>query len=254
MIASDGSTISCRYSYDPFGRRTKVSGSIDCDFGFTGYYFHATSGLDLSATRPYDSNLGRFIQRDPLAEAAGLNLYAYCGGNPVCGLDPSGLATILPGQFPGDPDPFPTDFPPYNPNAAASSCVDSPPMDPLDPFGLDPLANPNFSGNPSTASNINGPQNTGSPLLTARQASFAAAMAGYVSAFATALRFIMWAAIITDPVALGAVGIAGVILVGVELYDANEQGERSDEGKGPVFQRFDGRGDWYPYGDGPPRS
>ena len=51
LIANDGSTISARYSYDPYGRRTKVSGSIDCDFGFTGYYHHATSEVN-STSQP----------------------------------------------------------------------------------------------------------------------------------------------------------------------------------------------------------
>jgi uncharacterized protein RhaS with RHS repeats len=38
VIAADGTTIASRYSYDPYGRRTKVSGSIDSDFGFTSDY------------------------------------------------------------------------------------------------------------------------------------------------------------------------------------------------------------------------
>ena len=98
MIDASG-VIQARYSYDLYGRRTKVSGALDCDFGFTGYYHHATSGLDLSATRPYDSNTGRFIQRDPSGEGSGLNLYAYCAGNPVnftdlLGLDRTPLSRI----------------------------------------------------------------------------------------------------------------------------------------------------------------
>jgi RHS repeat-associated protein len=63
-----------------------------CDFGFTGYYYHATSGLYLSATRAYNPNLGRFISRDPSGESSGLNLYAYCADNPIDFADPSGLA------------------------------------------------------------------------------------------------------------------------------------------------------------------
>ena len=92
MVASDGSTIEARYNYDPYGRATKVSGSLDCDFQYAGYYYHAASGLYLSATRAYNPNLGRFISRDPSGESSGLNLYGYCGNNPICDIDPIGLA------------------------------------------------------------------------------------------------------------------------------------------------------------------
>jgi uncharacterized protein RhaS with RHS repeats len=41
--------------------------------------------------RVYSPNLGRFLQADPIGYADGLNLYAYVGGDPVNGIDPSGL-------------------------------------------------------------------------------------------------------------------------------------------------------------------
>ncbi|MDZ4217648.1 MAG: RHS repeat-associated core domain-containing protein, partial [Methylobacter sp.] len=44
--------------------------------------------------RYYDANLGRFISEDPIGHNGGLNLYAYVGGNPVMGVDPSGLLTL----------------------------------------------------------------------------------------------------------------------------------------------------------------
>ncbi|MGE0496183.1 MAG: RHS repeat-associated core domain-containing protein, partial [Vulcanimicrobiota bacterium] len=37
------------------------------------------------------ARLGRFLSRDPISFAGGLNLYGYVGGNPVNGVDPAGL-------------------------------------------------------------------------------------------------------------------------------------------------------------------
>jgi RHS repeat-associated protein len=62
---TDGSgTIRARYEYDPYGRRTKVSGDSDADFGFTGHYVHGPSGLHLALFRAYDADLGRWISRE----------------------------------------------------------------------------------------------------------------------------------------------------------------------------------------------
>ena len=90
MTDSSG-TIHARYDYDPYGRRTKISGDLDADFGFTGYYVHQPSGLQLALYRAYDADLGRFINRDPIGEAGGLNLYDYVANNPINFYDPLGL-------------------------------------------------------------------------------------------------------------------------------------------------------------------
>ena len=44
--------------------------------------------------RPYDPNLGRWIQRDPIGERGGLNLYGYVQNNPIVKTDPLGLDNI----------------------------------------------------------------------------------------------------------------------------------------------------------------
>ena len=90
MIDSSG-TIQARYDYDPYGCRTKIFGSLDADFGFAGYYYHLVSRLYLTLYRAYDYVLGRWLSRDPMAEQAGLNLYAYVENNPVNSTDQFGL-------------------------------------------------------------------------------------------------------------------------------------------------------------------
>ncbi len=40
--------------------------------------------------RWYDGAVGRFLQRDPIGVAGGINPYLYCAGNPVTFVDPSG--------------------------------------------------------------------------------------------------------------------------------------------------------------------
>lgn len=82
--------IRARYEYDPYGRRTKVAGNLEADFGFTGYYVHQPSGLQLALYRAYDADLGRFINRDPIGEAGGMNLYDYVYNNPIGNVDPDG--------------------------------------------------------------------------------------------------------------------------------------------------------------------
>jgi RHS repeat-associated protein len=78
------------YSYDPYGRAMKLQGSLDSDFRYAGYYFHSPSGLNVTLTRMYSSNLGRWISRDTVGEKGGINLYDYVTNNPVNFTDPSG--------------------------------------------------------------------------------------------------------------------------------------------------------------------
>ena len=85
--------IRARNDYDPYGRITKVSGDLEADFGFTGFYRHQTTSLNLTLYRAYDADLGRWLSRDPIQEEDGPNLYAYVGNNPLNWIDSYGLFT-----------------------------------------------------------------------------------------------------------------------------------------------------------------
>jgi RHS repeat-associated protein len=86
-----GGTVVARYDYDPFGRSTTVLGTTPTDFNFTGLYRHSKSNLDLATYRAYDSDLGRWLNRDPMGENGGLNLYGYVRSDPTRLTDPLGL-------------------------------------------------------------------------------------------------------------------------------------------------------------------
>jgi RHS repeat-associated protein len=66
------------FSLQPFGFSTKRS-----DFA---------SGLVYFGYRFYVPHLGRWLNRDPLQEEGGINLYAYVKGDPLGYVDPDGLA------------------------------------------------------------------------------------------------------------------------------------------------------------------
>ena len=83
-----------RYDYDPYGKLTSDPASPP-EFGYAGMHYHAPSGLYLTKYRAYDPESGRWLSRDPIGEAGGINLYAYVGGNPVSFVDPLGLTSII---------------------------------------------------------------------------------------------------------------------------------------------------------------
>jgi RHS repeat-associated protein len=92
QLVTTGGTVAVQYDYDPYGARTTLSGSADSDIGYAGYFHHALSGLDFTIYRAYDAADARWLNRDPIGEAGGFNLYAYVEGQPISATDPFGLA------------------------------------------------------------------------------------------------------------------------------------------------------------------
>jgi RHS repeat-associated protein len=123
-VANNSGSVVARYDYDPYGRRTKLSGTFDSDFGFTGHYLHTPSSLHFAPFRAYSAELGRWISRDPILEVGGINLYAYVAGDPANHVDPLGLRNRTPRPTPprGGPHRGPNvpgrdglGYDPYNP-------------------------------------------------------------------------------------------------------------------------------------------
>ena len=89
MTDSSGN-VQAQYAYDPYGRATKLQGSLASDFRYAGYYFHAPSGLSLTLYRAYNPSFGRWISRDPITENS-TSLYSYVQNDPVRQTDVFGL-------------------------------------------------------------------------------------------------------------------------------------------------------------------
>lgn len=91
-----------RLSYDPWGKRRNVDGTVSTDtlkgessrHGFTSHEMLDSIGLIHMNGRVYDPSIGRFISADPTIDGAdnlqGYNRYAYVHNNPGTLLDPDG--------------------------------------------------------------------------------------------------------------------------------------------------------------------
>jgi RHS repeat-associated protein len=91
-VTDANGNIVARFSYDPYGNRTQTLGTLQVDYGFAGLFNIA--GLDAAVYRFYDPTTARWINRDPIGETGGWNLYAYCGNDPANVLDPLGTDPV----------------------------------------------------------------------------------------------------------------------------------------------------------------
>jgi RHS repeat-associated protein len=81
-------------SYGPFGETQAQSGNVGNFLQYTGREKDPDTGLYQVRARYYDPETGRFISRDPIGFAGGINQYVYCGADPVNANDPSGLDPV----------------------------------------------------------------------------------------------------------------------------------------------------------------
>jgi RHS repeat-associated protein len=65
--------------------------------GYTGHHHHPGTALTLALYRAYDSDTGRWLSRDPIGEAGGVNLYGYVSNSPMQFHDPFGHSPLVVG-------------------------------------------------------------------------------------------------------------------------------------------------------------
>ncbi len=105
-VTDSSGSVQSRLDYDPFGQPKILQGDLLPALQYAGYYRHSPSGLNLTLFRAYNSQLGRWISRDPIGEfgmqgspdfnpgkfeSIASNLYTYVGNNSLNLVDPLGL-------------------------------------------------------------------------------------------------------------------------------------------------------------------
>ena len=79
LYVSETGAITAQYTYDPYGNIIESSGSLanEFSFGFSTKYHDRGTGMIGYQQRVYLPVLGRWINRDPIEEDGGANLYCF---------------------------------------------------------------------------------------------------------------------------------------------------------------------------------
>ena len=93
--AADGS-LAASYVYDAFGRTVSQDGPLADSFRFrySTKSFERETGLYYYGKRFYSPELRRWLNRDPIQESGGVNLYALCKNAPIFVCDKDGCAYV----------------------------------------------------------------------------------------------------------------------------------------------------------------
>ncbi len=106
-LRNENGSLYARYVYDTWGNTLHIldangaeitnnsSLAVQNPFRYRGYYFDSESGLYYLQSRYYDPVTGRFISADnqlSTGNIIGLNMFAYCGNDPVNRIDSTGEA------------------------------------------------------------------------------------------------------------------------------------------------------------------
>ena len=93
-IGEDRSIVA-QFTYDPYGNVIEQAGATadSLRIRFSTKYADSEVGVVSYLMRFYDPLVGRWLNRDPIEEDGGENLYAFCGNDPIGNMDFYGLLT-----------------------------------------------------------------------------------------------------------------------------------------------------------------
>jgi RHS repeat-associated protein len=96
LITAGGWTAAV-YEYSPYGELLRCQGGYAKanPFRFSTKYWDEETGLIYYGLRYYSPTMGKFINRDPIGESGGLNLYGFVRNNPVNLVDVLGLDYVI---------------------------------------------------------------------------------------------------------------------------------------------------------------
>ena len=93
FTATPPESVQASYDYDAYGGARIADGTYAADnpMRFSTKYFDDETGFGYWGMRHYDPAMGRWLNRDPLQETAGFNMYTYVANEPISGVDSIGL-------------------------------------------------------------------------------------------------------------------------------------------------------------------
>jgi RHS repeat-associated protein len=80
-----------RRQYSPFGELLEGGDVVDCDVGWSTKTTDSETGLVYYGFRYYSVEMGRWLNRDPIEEDGGWNIYVFVENDPVLRFDLLGL-------------------------------------------------------------------------------------------------------------------------------------------------------------------
>ncbi|UDQ98399.1 RHS repeat-associated core domain-containing protein [Lentisphaerota bacterium WC36G] len=87
LIDMSSGSIANRYDYSPFGQLIADVETVENPFKFSSEFHDEESGLVYYNYRYYNPTTGKWLNRDPIQEKGGLNIYGFVNNQPITKVD-----------------------------------------------------------------------------------------------------------------------------------------------------------------------